>query len=146
MSFDLNRPRPDKEACKWAMLCHLGGIASLTLVPFGAVVVPLVIWLLRREDHPYIEQQGREAINFQFNMSLLLLAAWIISGILGWVLPDGFVWLLVMFPAHFIQLGGTAVGAIRAYDGEDFSYPCIFHLVQKRGSRAGTEAEPHETP
>lgn len=140
MPLDINNPRPDADARKWAAFCHLGGLASLTFIPLGLVIVPLIIWLLRREDHPYVDQQGREAINFQVNMFVILLCvsffAWIVKVFiwktLGWIIP---------IPVLIAQVGGTIIGAIRAYDGEDFQYPCIFRLVRQRSLRAEEPAE-----
>lgn len=131
MPFDLNNPRPDADARKWAAFCHLGGLASLTFFPLTHIIVPFVIWILRRDDHPYIDQQGREALNFQVNAFVLLLIAGILSGIVEYFFWDIFGWL-IFFPVLFTQVGGTIIGAIRAYDGEDFQYPCIFRLVRQR--------------
>jgi uncharacterized protein len=131
MPFDLNRPRPDRETCKWAAFCHLGGLASLTFIPLALVAVPFIVWMLRREDHPYIDRQGREAVNFQANMFVILLLAGMLAGVVEYFFWDIFGWL-IFFPVVFVQVGGTIIGAIRAYDGEDFQYPCIFRLVKQR--------------
>lgn len=129
MAFELDRDIPDAEARKWAMLCHLGGLVSLFLpIPLSNVVLPFVIWSAKRNDHPYIDVQGREALNFQVTMSLLAIS------VIATIFILKLIWigyLLVWMPSliWIAQLGGTVVGAIRAYDGERFRYPLILRFV-----------------
>ena len=130
MAFELDRDIPDAEARKWAMLCHLGGLITLFLAPIpGAnVVIPFIVWSAKRHDHPYIDVQGREAINFQVSMALLYVAV----GFIVWVLAFVFIGKLLLWVPGLIliaQLGGTVIGAIRAYDGERFRYPLILRFV-----------------
>lgn len=130
MPFELDRDIPDAEARKWAMLCHLGGLITLFLapLPFANAVIPFIVWSAKRHEHPYIDVQGREALNFQISMALLyitlIVAVWVLKivfiGKLLWWLPS-----LILIA----QLGGTVVGAIRAYDGERFRFPLILRFV-----------------
>jgi len=130
MAFELDRDIPDAEARKWAMLCHLGGLVSLFLsvVPASNVVIPFIVWSAKRNEHPYIDVQGREALNFQITMALLGISAWLIIFVLKFIFIGK---LLFWVPGLILiaQLGGTVVGAIRAYDGERFRYPLILRFV-----------------
>ncbi len=130
MTFELDRDIPDAEARKWAMLSHLGGLVSLFLAPIPGsnVVIPFIVWYAKRNDHPYIDVQGREAVNFQVTMALLGLAAVAIIFVLKLIVIGK---LLFWVPGLILiaQLGGTVVGAIRAYDGERFRYPLILRFV-----------------
>jgi len=49
----------------WGMLCHLMAFAGLLGIPFGHLLGPLIIWLLKKNDHPYIDAQGKASLNFQ---------------------------------------------------------------------------------
>ncbi len=110
------------------MLCHLGGLAFFLIPPFGGVVVPLVLWLARRRDNAFVDQQGREAVNFQATITLCYLAALAILWILNLVwIGKIFFWLPGLVTV--LQLGGIIVGAIRAYDGENFQFPLILRFV-----------------
>ena len=130
MAFELDRDIPDAEARKWAMLCHLGGLVSLFLfsIPGSNVVIPFIVWSAKRHDHPYIDVQGREAVNFQVTLALLGLSAFVIIYVLKLIVIGK---LLFWVPGLILiaQLGGTVVGAIRAYDGERFRYPLILRFV-----------------
>lgn len=128
MPYPLNRDIPETDVRRWAMLCHLGGLASLTMFPLANVALPVIFWLAKRQDHPYIEVQGREAINFQISMLLygvtLGLAVYILKVIL-----IGYLFFWVPALIFILQVAGSIIGAIRAYDGEDFRYPLILRFL-----------------
>ncbi len=119
---------PGRETRKWEMLFHLGGLASLVIFPSANIILPLVIWLTKRDTDPYVDKQGREAVNFQISIflygafvtAMVFLLKFILIGYLLFWLP-----LLVVIA----QLGGTIVGAIRAHDGENFRYPLILRFL-----------------
>ncbi|MFW6389339.1 MAG: DUF4870 domain-containing protein, partial [Marinilabiliaceae bacterium] len=41
---------PDEK--NWGMYCHLAGFAGL-LIPFGNVLGPLLIWIIKKEEYPF---------------------------------------------------------------------------------------------
>ncbi len=94
------------------------------LVMFSGIpVLPqLIMWLIRRDDSPFLDDHGKEALNFQ--ISAILLAA--ISGILV-VVGIGILMLLVLGPFIFIT---TIVAAVRASQGRYFRYPMTIRLIQ----------------
>jgi len=57
------------EARNMATLCHLLGLTGF--------VGPLIIWLLKRNQHYFIDTQGRAALNFQFTIAICYIAAFI---------------------------------------------------------------------
>jgi uncharacterized Tic20 family protein len=102
------------------MLCHLAALLGLVIPSLGAIVGPLVIWLIRRNDHPAIDANGKESLNFQLSV---LIYCWVL-GLVG----VATVWLLIGFV--FIALGvliGVAVlavvAAVKTSNGESFRYP-----------------------
>jgi hypothetical protein len=128
MPLELDRELPDFEIRRWAMFCHLGGLACFVLPLIGGVIVPLVLWLARRRDSAYIDQQGREAVNFQASILLLYVAAVIIVALLKFIYI-GYIFFWLPGLVTVIQVGGIVVGAIRAYDGEYFEFPLILRFV-----------------
>jgi len=81
---------------RYAMWIHLGPLIAggLMLVTQGVAffvptVVALVLWLVRRHDSPFIDDHGREAVNFQISLLVLFVVAWIIGLLLcalGWTI------------------------------------------------------------
>lgn len=128
MPIELDRDLPDAEVRRWAMFCHLGGLACFVLPFFGGLVVPLVLWLARRRDSTYIDQQGREAVNFQATILILYCAAVAIVALLK-VVYVGYLFIWVPGLVTVVQVGGIIIGAIRAYDGENFQFPAILRFV-----------------
>jgi uncharacterized Tic20 family protein len=128
MPIELDRELPDAEIRRWAMFCHLGGLACVVMTPMAAVVISLVLWLARRRDSVYIDQQGREAVNFQSSMLLLFLAASAIVWLLR-IIVIGKLLFWVPGLVIILQVGGSIIGAIRAHDGESFQFPLILRFV-----------------
>jgi uncharacterized Tic20 family protein len=57
----------------WGMLCHLSGLAIFVGVPFGNIVVPLILWLIKKDESSYVNYHGKEALNFQITVILCWL-------------------------------------------------------------------------
>jgi uncharacterized Tic20 family protein len=62
----------NKDARMWAMFCHLAGLGGLLpIVPvIGSILAPLIIWQIKKDDYPFVDKQGKEAVNFQISMLL----------------------------------------------------------------------------
>ena len=105
------------DARMWAMLCHLAGFAFLLPITaaFGSVLGPLIIWLIKRDQYPFVNEQGREAVNFQITMLIYGLVAGLL--ILACV---GFVLLPVVAIVDIVLM---IVAAIKANEGEHYRYP-----------------------
>lgn len=109
-----------KEERTWAMVCHLGGLATF-IIPFGNIVAPLVIWMLKKDTMPLVNDQGKEALNFQITYTLAFIIATVLVfvavGIL--LLPViGIAWLILMILA-----------GVKANEGVAYRYPAILRLV-----------------
>lgn len=110
-----------QSARKWAMACHLIALVGLIGNGIGFLLGPLIVWLVKKDEHPFIDEQGKEAVNFQITM----LAAAIVSGLLVLVLI-GVVLLIVVGLAMVIF---PIIGAVRANGGEHYRYPISFRLI-----------------
>ncbi|NIN12397.1 MAG: DUF4870 domain-containing protein [Gemmatimonadales bacterium] len=111
-----------REARKWAMLCHLVALVGLIGNGIGFLLGPLIVWLVKKDEHPFIDEQGKEAVNFQITMFM----AAVVSGLLILVLI-GFVLLLLVGLAMIIF---PIIGAIKANDGEHYRYPFSIRLIK----------------
>ncbi|MCP3980509.1 MAG: DUF4870 domain-containing protein [bacterium] len=111
-----------KEARNWAMACHMMALVGLLGNGIGLLVGPLVVWLIKREEHPFIDEQGKEAINFQLTMmGALFLSAILIFAVIGiLLLPLVGLFTVVM----------AIVGGIKAANGEHFRYPLTIRLIK----------------
>jgi uncharacterized Tic20 family protein len=97
-----------------AFLCHLGGA-------FFSILVPLIIWLVKKDQSRFIDDQAKEALNFQ----ITLLIAHFVAG------------LTICFTFGVINGGLGIVGlifgilaAVAANKGEVYRYPFALRLIK----------------
>ena len=114
-------PVPDKDARNWAMICHLSGLAGL-VIPLGNVLAPLIVWAIKKDDDPFIDDQGKEALNFQLTMTVCM----IVSAILIVILV-GFLLLAVL---GIYALFMVIIASIKANDGVYYRYPLTIQFFR----------------
>ena len=81
-----------------------------------------IIWLIKKEEMPFVEDQGKEVLNFQISMTIYLL----ISGILCIILI-GIPIIIGLVIFCFII---TIIAAISANDGKSYRYPINLRLIK----------------
>lgn len=112
---------PTRDERQWAMLCHVSAMLMYVTV-IGGLVAPFVIWLLKREEMPFVADQGRETVNFQITILLALAASIpLMLVVVGFVL----FWGLIAF--HFII---TLVAALKVTEGVAFRYPLCWRVLK----------------
>ncbi len=112
---------PSKEARMWAMWCHLAALSGYLGIPFGNIIGPFVVWMIKRDTDRFIDAQGMESLNFQISLTIYGMVSLILCLIL-----IGFVLLPVVIVGGLIL---TIIGAIKANDGEDYRYPFTIRLL-----------------
>ncbi|MFJ4144922.1 DUF4870 domain-containing protein [Pseudomonas sp. NPDC089734] len=118
---DSQFPKPAREVRQWAMFCHLAAFCGC-LFPFGNLLGPLIIWQLKKDDDPFLDAQGKEALNFQITVSIAIT----ISLMLMVVLIGFPMFALVGIGALVL----TIIAAIKANEGLDYRYPFTWRLVK----------------
>ena len=111
----------DKEQRNWAMFCHLSALAGL-LFPFGSVIGPLIIWLVKKEEMPLVAEHGRKSLNFQLTMMI----AYIVSFLLVFVV----VGVILLPIVALFSLIMVIVSAIKASDGKEVNYPLTIEFIK----------------
>ncbi|MDJ0787299.1 MAG: DUF4870 domain-containing protein [Myxococcota bacterium] len=103
-----------------ALLAHLGVLAGY-LVAVGHILVPLLVWLMKRDESEFVAEHALESLNFQISMTL-----WIgISVLLSFVLIG--LPMLVVF--GLINLVCVVLATMKASKGEHYRYPLTIRLV-----------------
>lgn len=98
-----------------AMLCHLLGILT-------GFVGPLVLWLIKKDESAFLNDQGKEALNFQ----ITLLLAYFAAGALTIVLI-GLLLIPVLFIGSFILM---ILAGLKANEGVLYRYPFTLRLIK----------------
>ncbi|HIA46810.1 MAG TPA: DUF4870 domain-containing protein [Candidatus Hydrogenedentes bacterium] len=120
--FDNHYDIPDIYVRRWASACHLSVLVGFLFAPIGPPLVAFIVWRMKRDEHFYIDEQGRESVNFQFSMALLVVVSWVMLKMLKPILLGYFLgWVPILI--YIAQVLLALVGALRAYDGEKFHYP-----------------------
>ena len=111
---EIKQPESSKEARNMAMLCHLLGIVGF--------FAPLVIWLIEKDKHRFVDEHGRAAMNYQVSLMIYYFA----SGALC-VAFIGFVLLPVLTILHIVF---SIIGAVKAGKGKAWRYPIAITFLQ----------------
>jgi len=99
---------------QWAMLLHLSIFAGY-VIPFGGLIVPILIWQLKKAELPKIDAHGKNAVN------------WIISHIIYIIVCIPLILLIIGIPllvaVAVLSIVFPIVAAIKASNGEVWKYP-----------------------
>ena len=113
----------DKQVRIWGMLCHLSALLGMIGIPLGNVLGPLIIWLVKKNTYPFVNEQGRESLNFQLSMTIYAIAAALLIFV-----KIGMPLLLLVAGINFILI---LIASIRAFNGETYTYPLAIRLIKK---------------
>ena len=115
-------PQVSKDEQNWTMFCHLSALSGF-IIPFGSVIGPLIIWLMKRAEMPMVEVHGKEVLNFQ----ITVMIAAIVSFALMFVLI-GFVLIGVVAIGALVL---TIMAAIKVSNGDySYRYPFTLRLIK----------------
>ena len=117
-SFDVSN-----EARTWGMLCHLCALSQLIGIPLGTILGPLIIWLIKRNEMPFVDDQGKESLNFQisvFILGIILTPTICLAGI-------GIVLLIALGIADLVLV---IIATIKANSGIAYRYPFAIRLIK----------------
>lgn len=124
---------PSSEERQWAMFAHLSALVGGILTSgwagsIGCFIGPLIIWMVKKDTMPFVDDQGKEALNFNITVGLIFLALLLLSivtlgigliiAIPGWIIV-GIAWLVL-----------TIIAAIKANEGVAYRYPLTLRLIK----------------
>jgi uncharacterized Tic20 family protein len=105
-----------------ATLAHGLGAAGYFL-GIGSWVAPLIIWLLKKDQSPWVGENAKEALNFQITVSLALLIVSPTIACFG-------LGLLLAGPIWIAGVVLSIIGTIKASNGEAYRYPLTLRLIK----------------
>jgi uncharacterized Tic20 family protein len=112
----------EKDEKLWATLCHLSALVGFVFPVFGNIVGPLVFWILKKDQMPLVDVNGKEALNFQISMSIYALVA------------AALVWVLIGIPLLFMialaDLILIVMASVKTSEGTPFRYPLTIRLIK----------------
>lgn len=105
----------------YAMFIHLT-LLAVHILPLP-VIAALVMWLIKREESPFIDDHGKEAVNFQISLVLYALVGFPLMFLCG-------IGIAVWVGVYILGIVGLILAAIAANKGKFFRYPVCLRFVK----------------
>jgi len=123
----------DPQERQWGMFAHLSALVGGFVTTgwagsIGCFLGPLIIWLVKKDTMPFVDDQGKEALNFNITVAIVFFALTIF-----WIVTLG-IGLFIAIPGYIIVgvywLVMTIVASIKANDGVAYRYPICLRLIK----------------
>lgn len=110
-----------KDDRTFGMLCHLTALVGC-IIPLGNILGPLVIWLIKKDQSAFVNDQGKESLNFQISIAIYGIVSAILIIVLIGILTSiviGIFWLIMVIMA-----------SVKANDGIAYRYPLTIRFLK----------------
>ncbi|MCH1931119.1 DUF4870 domain-containing protein [Shewanella sp. A25] len=97
------------------------------LVPFGSILGPLILWLMKRDESAFVDRCGRSCLNFKLSMLVYVLIGAVLA-----IIGIGFILLLALAALDLIC---TVIGLIKASEGQVYRYPLTIKFIAEQSVR-----------
>ena len=135
-----------------SLLIHLSALSSL-VIPFGSLILPIILWQTMKKDSAFSDHHGKEAVNFNISfllyniITILVFAGTVLGTVFASISADQtgnpedimailfstgglLIALLVIIILSIIKLILLIIAAVRANDGEWYKYPMIIRFIK----------------
>ncbi|MFV2194692.1 DUF4870 domain-containing protein [Nocardiopsis sp. LOL_012] len=114
--------QPNASERQMGMIAHLGGgLAGFFFSGFGWVV-PLIVYLVKRDESPFVRDQSAQALNFQILVTIGIVVSWVLAFVL--------IGLLTWAVVAIVCLVMGILGGVAANRGEWYRYPFNVNWVK----------------
>ncbi len=97
------------------MICHLLPLSGLLVpIPILNIVAPLVLWLIKKDSMPFLNDQGKEVLNFQITISMIMIACILTF----WLILPIFIAIAVCVAALVLMI----IAAIKVNEGKPYRF------------------------
>ena len=121
LAAEISAGSMSKNEQNMGLLCHLLALSGY-FMPFGHLVGPLVIWMVKRQDMSFVDSQGKESLNFQISITIYgIVAAASLFLLIGFILlPAVIVFNLVC----------VILASIETANGKPYRYPLCIRFIK----------------
>lgn len=128
----------------WGMAAHLASLAGLTF-PFGNILGPLVVWLMKKDESEFVNEQGKESLNFQISFMIyfliifsLIIGLFILISVLAYdsasfpitTFTTVFLLMGLFFLVYIVQLIFVIIASVKVSKGEHYRYPVTIRFFR----------------
>ena len=104
----------------WAIITHASAFVGF-FVPLGNILGPLLVWAIKKDESQFLDENGKQAINFQITWTILFFVA-----ALSIILVIGILLLPLVALAWFVLV---VIAIIRASDDQVYDYPLTLDII-----------------
>jgi|SRR3954462_11452434 len=112
----------------WEVLCHASAAAGF-VCPFGNLIGPLVVWLLKRHESPGVDAHGKEALNFQISWTIYGMILGVLSAVL-WIFIIGLLFVPVLIIGFVAMVILVIIASVKASNGQLYRYPLTIRFLK----------------
>ena len=113
----------------WEVMCHLSALLGLFGVPFGNVLAPLVVWLLKKDESLGVDAHGKESLNFHISWTIYGMIIGAIAAIL-WIVLIGLALIPVLVIGWIAMIVLTIIASVKASNGQLYRYPLTIRFLK----------------
>ena len=110
-----------KDDKQWAMFAHLSALATTYTVGMG-FLGPLIIWLVKKDQSRFVDDQAKEALNFQLTL--------LIGVVIGIATACLIVGIVILIGVGVFSLVMCIIAGVRANSGERYRYPLTIRFIK----------------
>jgi uncharacterized Tic20 family protein len=133
----------------WAMAAHLSALIAIAGLPFGHVVGPLVVYLIKAHESEFVAEHARASLNYQITVSIVAVVGVIaaVATMLGFIASGSaqqmsdtgtglsFVvfWIAVAIAVLLVLLLSLIfiiAGTVAASQGRSYTYPFAIRFLR----------------
>jgi len=71
---------PSQDERNWGLAAHLSALVAVAGIPFGHIIGPLLVLLIKGKESAFVAGHARASLNYQLTLSLVVIVA-IVAGI-----------------------------------------------------------------
>jgi uncharacterized protein len=103
----------------YALFMHLSLILANVAIP---IVPALILWLIKRKESAFLDDHGREALNFQISLLIYFCVSLVL-------VMACFVGVIGIAAVYVLGIVGMVMAASAANRGEYYRYPATLRLI-----------------
>ena len=108
-----------KDVRTWCVLSHASALLGFVIPWVFHILGPLIVWLTKRDDSPEIDAHGKESLNFQITLALIII-----------VLCITIIGILLLWLVGVLALVLVIIATIRASEGKLYKYPVNIRFIK----------------
>ena len=130
------------------MAAHLSALAAIAGIPFGHVLGPLIVYLVKGRESQFVGEHAKASLNYQITLSILVVVAIFAcialslgyaanstadNAFSGAAVTFGVLWFAIAIAAVVLLLLSIVfiiMGTVTANEGRPYTYPFAIRFLR----------------